>query len=59
MSFLFLPFYRAWAWKCLLTEIEGDLEALWQAHHFSEYDCYNSHQSTKETVAASLYLNSY
>lgn len=35
---LFLLLYRAWAWKCLLTEIKDDLETLRQAHHFSEYD---------------------
>lgn len=59
VGILFLLLYRAWAWKCLLTEIKDDLETLRQAHHFSEYDCYNSHQSTKEAVAALLFFNSY
>lgn len=51
----FLPFYRAWTWKRLLTEIKGDLETLWQPHHCLEY-CYNGHCSTKETVAALVLL---
>lgn len=51
----FLPFYSAWTWKWLLTEIKGDLETLWQPHHCLEY-YYNGHCSTKETVAALLLL---